>query len=80
MNIQPIGKKICVKVLEEEVKKEGKFMVADGARENKPLRVENMTQSGDLKVGDVLYIQPYGYTAVGDYLIVPADLILCRID
>lgn len=76
--IQPIGKHVVVKVLPEEEKKEGKFMVADGARKDKPLKVELTHDTGQLKKGDILFIQSYGYTEVEDVLVVPIDMILCR--
>lgn len=77
--IQAIGKHVIVKVLAEEEKKEGKFIIADGARKDKPLKVELTHDTGQLKKGDVLYVQSYGYTEVEDFLVVPIDMILCRI-
>lgn len=77
--IQPIGKHVVVRVLPDEEKKEGKFVIAEGARKDKPLKVELTHDTGQLKKGDVLYVQSYGYTEIEDVLVVPIDMVLCRI-
>lgn len=78
--IKPVGKRVLVKVVEEEAETApGGFVKAQGARKDKPL-VGKVYQVGDVKsdvgIGDTIYFASYGYDEVDEYVIVPEDLIL----
>lgn len=81
--IKPIGKYVVVKEIKRE-KKEGAFVVAEGARADEPLHGELTHDVGSLKKRDHVVFSAYGYTEIEDsdgevYLVVPVELLLCNI-
>lgn len=87
--IKPIGNRVLVKVIEEAGDTgPGGFVKAEGARKDKPLFGEVISLGGSpttgtvmspadvLNIGDKIYFSSYGYDEIGEYLVVPSDLIL----
>jgi len=87
--IIPIGNRVLVKIIEEDTGTgPGGFMKAEGARKDKPLFGEVVLVSGGgvtgtmlntvdtLVAGDRIYFASYGYDEIGEYVMVPHDLIL----
>jgi co-chaperonin GroES (HSP10) len=87
--IIPIGNRVLVKVIEDELGTgPGGFARAEGARKDKPLFGEVISVSDNgvtstmintassLSVGDKVYVSSYGYDEIGEFIMVPGDLIL----
>lgn len=85
--IEPIGNRVLVKVVQDDVEDgPGGFAKAEGARKDKPLRGEIISLGksgvtgtpyvGSLAVGDKIYFASYGYDEIGEFVMVPEDLIL----
>lgn len=87
--IKPLGNRVLVKVIEDELGTgPGGFAKAEGARKDKPLFGEVISLGGNavtgtimspvdvLNIGDKIYFSSYGYDEIGEYLVVPSDLIL----
>jgi co-chaperonin GroES (HSP10) len=81
--ITPIGNRVLVKVIEDELSTgPGGFAKAEGARKDKPLFGEvisvgvNKNPEIYVEVGDKIYFSSYGYDEIGEFIMVPGDLIL----
>lgn len=87
--ITPIGNRVLVKVIEDELGTgPGGFAKAEGARKDKPLFGEVIALGGSpttgtimspayvLNIGDKIYFSSYGYDEIGEYVMVPSDIIL----
>ena len=85
--IQPYGDRVLVKIKNDDVEEgPGGFVKAEGARKDKPLKGEiislgrsnvlSTVSNAVLKEGDIIYFASYGYDEIGEFIIVPFDLIL----
>lgn len=81
MNITPIGDRLLVKLIEDEAKTHGEFAVAEGARKDKPMRGQVISRGDKCTiVAEKVLFASYGYDEVGEYLLVPGDLVLASIE
>jgi len=77
--ITPIGNRVAVEVIREKEESVGGFKIADNAKGSKPIKVRLLHDSGQLKQGDILFIEAYGYTAIkDDLLVVPNERLICK--
>lgn len=78
--ILPLGNRVLVKVIEDELGTgPGGLAKAEGARKDKPLFGEVISPGNlefTLSTGDKVYVSSYGYDEIGEFIMVPGDLIL----